>query len=111
MPELNKGTKIQKCTVCGEFFSTNANGDKHRKVVSTYDIWLTPSQELLRLQPQHKAKSPEDDAYVTAHRQMGFTLMSRGNQVRECVDPATVGLELKDNGGWGQPSNDRWDNK
>lgn len=88
-------SRTETCGICGEKFTTTANGDKHRKILGKYDIWLLPDGGLLRVEPLS-----DDKTYIQAHRQMGFTLLSRGNQIRDCVDPSTVGLEKNKFGVW-----------
>lgn len=37
-PHLGLGTKVQRCTVCEEVFTSPKSGDKHRVIAGHYDL-------------------------------------------------------------------------
>lgn len=85
--------RTETCPSCLRTFSTTANGDKHRKITHTYDLWRTPAGNVFRAAPAQR----------TELKRSGYANLSRGNQVRVCVDPATVGLVQNAEGVWKAP--------
>lgn len=82
--------KYETCPGCGEMFSTTANGDKHRKILYRYMLVRTGGGSLLRIVEPNPVPP-------------NCKVLSRGNQFRGCVDPASVGL-VRNKGVWRMPA-------
>lgn len=94
-PHLGLGTKVQRCTVCEEVFTSPKSGDKHRVIAGHYDL-IRIDGKLVRVGRESGEPVVPD----------GGVLVSQGNQIRRCLTPDEMrarGLVLNGQGRWSTP--------